>query len=108
MGGYEAANDRPAKSASFTNGSQFSWLPYKKHSLGANAIDSYSRALSSIAFREGDVILTTGEDYASNQISFLSVSKRFGVNVVRTRSNKAGGTDLDHFEKKIKAHTPQA
>src|SRR6185369_17647520 len=38
----------------------------------ASATDAYTRALSSIPFKTGDVILTSNDDYISNQIQFLS------------------------------------
>lgn len=57
--------------------------------IGASATDAYNRALSAIPFQTGDTILTTDNDYASNQIAFLSLEKRFGVNTVRMPQNGA-------------------
>jgi cysteine desulfurase / selenocysteine lyase len=48
-----------------------------------NATDAYARALSAIPFQAGDVILTTNDDYISNQFAFLSLQKRFGIRIVR-------------------------
>ena len=58
-----------------------------------NATVAYSEALSSIAFERGDVILTSQNDYVSNQLMFLALAHRFGVEVVRAQMlRKAGWT----------------
>ncbi len=71
-----------------------------------NATDAYSRALSAIPFRAGDVILTTSDDYISNQIAFLALQKRFGVVVVRARNLPSGDLDLDDFAQLLRRHRP--
>lgn len=108
IGGYEAANERGKEISEFYSvAADFLTCSPRNIAFTANATDAYSRALSSIPFQSGDVILTTGEDYVSNQISFLSLSKRFGVKVVRAKSNWFGGINLDDFEKKIREHHPK-
>lgn len=72
-----------------------------------NATDSYARALSSIPFEKGDIILTTTQDYVSNQIQFLSLQKRLGIKVVRAPGNSEGDLDLTEFEKLYKSHLPK-
>lgn len=72
-----------------------------------NATDSYARALSSIPFVEGDTILTTTQDYVSNQIQFLSLQKRWGIKVVRVAGRANGDLDLDAFEQLFKTHRPK-
>ena len=72
-----------------------------------NATDSYNRALSSIVFQKGDVILTTNNDYASNQIAFLQLVKRHGVNVIRITDLPTGGIDVESAEELIKKHKPK-
>jgi cysteine desulfurase / selenocysteine lyase len=62
-----------------------------------SATDAYSRALSAIPFRAGGVILTTNDDYISNQTAFLSLQKRFGIRLIRANDLPAGGVDADHF-----------
>src|SRR4029077_681967 len=63
--------------------------------FAANATDAYARALSSIPFERGDVILTTLDDYISNQIQFLSLVRRLGVEVVHAPNAPEGGVDVD-------------
>ena len=72
-----------------------------------NATDAYSRALSAIPFAPGDYILTTNDDYISNQIAFLSLQKRLGVRIIRSGNLTNGDIDLDNFEQLIKKHSPK-
>ncbi|WCT11659.1 aminotransferase class V-fold PLP-dependent enzyme [Mucilaginibacter jinjuensis] len=64
----------------------------------ASATDSYTRALSSIPFEVGDIILTDTDDFISNQIQFLSCKKRFNVEIVRIKDAPEGGVDLADLE----------
>lgn len=72
-----------------------------------SATDSFNRALSSIAFKQKDVILTTTNDYPSNFIAFLSLQKRFGVSTVLVANTDTGEMDLQDLERKIKKHSPK-
>ncbi|MEW6735902.1 MAG: aminotransferase class V-fold PLP-dependent enzyme [Acidobacteriota bacterium] len=67
----------------------------------ASATDSYTRALSSIPFQSGDVILTDNDDFISNQIQFLSCQKRFGIKIVRIKNAPEGGVDLADLEQNL-------
>lgn len=75
--------------------------------LAYNATDAYARAMSSIAFEAGDVILTTDDDYVSNQLAFLSLKKHYGVNISRVRCLASGDLDMNDFEEKIKSLRPK-
>lgn len=72
----------------------------------ASATDSYTRALSSIPFKKGDVILTSNDDFISNQIQFLSCQKRFGIKIERIRNAREGGVDLNDLDHKLKTLHP--
>jgi cysteine desulfurase / selenocysteine lyase len=72
-----------------------------------NATDSFSRALSSIPFSSGESILTTNDDYISNQIAFLSLQKKFGIKVLRAANLRNGDVDLNNFEEMIRNHHPK-
>jgi selenocysteine lyase/cysteine desulfurase len=52
------------------------------------------QALSSIPFRRGDVIVTTRNDYASNQIQYLALAERLELEVVRAPDAPEGGVDV--------------
>ncbi len=71
-----------------------------------NATDSYARALSSIPFKASDYILTTQNEYSSNQIAFLGLQKRFGIQIAKSRNLSNGDLDLEHFEELIRSLNP--
>ena len=72
-----------------------------------SATDAYSRALSSIPFQNGDVLLTTKDDYVSNQIAFIQLQKRNGVRIVRAENRASGEVDLDSIAGLIRLHRPK-
>ena len=71
-----------------------------------SASDAYTKALSSIPFTEGGTILTTDDDYISNQIGFFSLQKRFNLNILRSNNLENGLIDLEDFEEKVRKHKP--
>jgi cysteine desulfurase/selenocysteine lyase len=73
----------------------------------ASATYAFARAITSIPFKEGDVILTTDDDYISNQLAFLSLKQRFGIRVIRGGSLPDGNLDIDGFEKLMIQHRPK-
>ena len=75
--------------------------------FASSATDAYNRALSSIPFIKGDIILTTSNDYVSNQIAFLQLQKRFKVKLIRVPNMSTGEVDVDEMEKMIEKYTPQ-
>jgi cysteine desulfurase/selenocysteine lyase len=74
--------------------------------FAGNATDAYAKALSSIPFREGDTIITTEDDYISNQLAFLSLRNRFGLKVIRAKNLVDNSLDLGDFEELIVRHKP--
>ena len=72
-----------------------------------NATAAFAQALSSIPFRPGDVILTTSNDYASNQIQFLSLQKRFGIHCRRAPDDASGCVDTDAMSDMIRTLRPR-
>jgi selenocysteine lyase/cysteine desulfurase len=103
VGGYEAADLRHKEIEKFYH-SAARLLNTRSRNIAftANATDSFCRAVSSIPFEKGDVILTTNEDYISNQILYLSFVKRFGIELVRVKSLESGVIDLEELEKNLK------
>lgn len=71
-----------------------------------SATDAYAKALSAIPFKPGDAILTTTNDYISNQIAFLSLQKRYDLRILRSHNLANGDVDLEHFEELIRLHHP--
>lgn len=72
-----------------------------------NATDAYSRALSSIPVGHGDTILTTENDYVSNQLMFLSLSDRQNVAVRRIPEAAEGGFCPDEANRMIREIEPR-
>ncbi|HTJ53706.1 MAG TPA: aminotransferase class V-fold PLP-dependent enzyme [Cyclobacteriaceae bacterium] len=102
IGGYEASNLKADSIKEFYKqaGLLVNCNP-SNIAFTASATDSYTRALSSIPFIEGDTILTDCDDFISNQIQFLSCKKRFGLNIVRIKNASIGGVDLVDLEEKL-------
>ena len=72
-----------------------------------NATVSYLQALSSIPFKQDDVILTTNNDYISNQIQFLALQSRYGVRIERAPDTQEGGVDVQLMGEMIRTHKPR-
>ncbi len=95
IGGYEAADrasaaieDAYAAVAALVGGSP-SQIAMVEH-----ATAGFVAALSSVPFRRGDLILTTRHDYSSNQIQYLNLADRLGVEVLRAPDGPEGGVDV--------------
>jgi selenocysteine lyase/cysteine desulfurase len=58
-----------------------------------NATVAFFQALSAFDFRAGDVIVTTRNDYISNQLAYLSLAKRHGIEVRRAANLESGEVD---------------
>jgi selenocysteine lyase/cysteine desulfurase len=108
LGGYETANLMSSEIEEFYTETA-KLLKGKPENIAytTNATDSFSRALSSIPFTESDYILTTNDDYISNQIAFIAYQKRFGVKILRSGNLPNGDIDLEDFERLMKKHQPQ-
>ena len=108
MGGYEAAELRKDAIRSFYTATA-DLLNTKPENIAgaANATDAYARALSAIPFERDDVILTTNNDYVSNQLAFLSLQRRYGIRVVRAEDEADNGVSVDDMAAKIRALRPR-
>nr|WP_294947125.1 aminotransferase class V-fold PLP-dependent enzyme [uncultured Mucilaginibacter sp.] len=108
IGGYEASAYKVNEINSFYTEAAllFNTKP-ANIAFTASATDSYTRALSSIPFAQGDIILTDNDDFVSNQIQFLSLQKRFGVKIVHIDNSPIGGVDLNDLQQKLKTLQPK-
>ncbi|MEO1258040.1 MAG: aminotransferase class V-fold PLP-dependent enzyme [Bacteroidota bacterium] len=75
--------------------------------MSSGATEGYNKALSSIPLKSGDVIVTTDDDYSSNQIAFLFLAKTIGVKILRAAKLPEGGVDANSVETLIKKHRPK-
>jgi selenocysteine lyase/cysteine desulfurase len=107
IGGYEAADAKAAEIAGFYEAiARLLNAKPRNIAFATSATDAYARTLSAIPFRLGDAILTTENDYISNQIAFLALQKRFGIKLIRARDTAEGGVDVADFELLLKKHRP--
>jgi cysteine desulfurase/selenocysteine lyase len=107
LGGYEVARLRENDINEFYNEiARLINCSTDNIAFAYNATDAYAKALSSIPFKSGDFLLTTNDDYISNQIAFLSLKKRFNINIVRAANLANGDIDLEDFERLLKEHRP--
>lgn len=108
IGGYEAeAEAADAISAAYASVAQLLSTTPERVAFTEHATTSFTQALSAIPFRQGDVVLTTRADYVSNQIQYLALSRRFGVEVVRAPDAPEGGVDLTAMEGLIHRRRPR-
>jgi selenocysteine lyase/cysteine desulfurase len=108
LGGYEAADAREEAIHDFYAATaQLLGCKARNIAFAPNATDAFARALSSIPFASGDLILTTRDDYISNQIAFFSLRKRFGVDVVHAPNVSEGGVDVGAMERLMRERRPR-
>lgn len=108
IGGYEAADQAAADISGFYQAvARLLHTQPRNIAFAASATDAYARALSAIDWQAGDVILTTENDYVSNQIAFLSLQKRFHIRLLRARDTAEGGVDVADVERLIREHHPR-
>ena len=108
IGGYEAADKRRDEIAAvYRSVGRLIGADARNIAVTENATASFIQALSAIAFKPGDVILTTQNDYASNQIMYLSLASRFGIELVRAPDHPSGGVDVSAVEELVHRRRPK-
>ena len=96
IGGYEAADEasESVQQAYRAVAGLIGAAP-ENVAIVENATVAFFQALSSFDFKSGDIIVTTRNDYISNQLAYLSLARRCGVVVRRAEDVAAGGVDPD-------------
>jgi selenocysteine lyase/cysteine desulfurase len=108
IGGYEAEELRaPEIGAAYRSVARLLGTESRNIAFKDNATVSNLQAISSIPFAAGDLILTTRNDYASNQIQFLSLQRRLSVRVLRAPDDAAGGVDVQAMANLIRDQRPK-
>ncbi len=108
VGGYEAADLRAeAVSGVYSGLARLLGTSPRNVAVTENATVSFASVLSAVPFREGDVILTTRNDYVSNQIQYLSLSRRLGVEIVRAPDRPGGGVDAPAMADQVRRLRPR-
>src|SRR5260370_6743304 len=94
VGGYEAEDEAEAKvRETYELLGRVVGAPATNVAIVENATVAFSQALSAFDFRPGDRIVTTRADYPSNQLTYLSLARRAGVETVRADDLPEGGVD---------------
>src|SRR5690606_11935337 len=91
LGGYEAADaaaDRIART--YDDVARLVGARPPNIAVVENATVGFAQALSAFDFRPGDVILTSRNDYVSNQLMYLSLAGRLGIEVIRAEDAPEG------------------
>lgn len=108
LGGYEAAENcfDEIQNSYRAIGQLIGSQPHNI-ALTENATGSFLQALSSINFSANDVIVTSSNDYASNQIMYLSLVERLGVRLFRVEDGPDGSVDLHRLENLLRRLNPK-
>jgi selenocysteine lyase/cysteine desulfurase len=108
IGGYEAADAcREAIRSSYTAVADLIGCQSRNVAFVENATVGYAQALSAIPFEKGDTVLTSTSDYISNQIMFLSLARRMGVEILRVPNAPEGGVDIEAMCATIRNDRPR-
>ena len=108
IGGYEAYRERLGDiNQCYGDVAQLLGTGPRNIAFVENATVAFSQALSAIPFASGDVILTSEDDYISNQIMFLSLSRRMDIQIIRAPAQESGGVDLDAMIRLMDEHHPR-
>ncbi|MCD0478139.1 aminotransferase class V-fold PLP-dependent enzyme [Chryseobacterium sp. LC2016-29] len=108
FGGYEVANKKAELLENFyTETAKLINCKPSNIAFMTSATEAFSKALSSIIFKEGDTVITTVDDYISNQITFISLQKRLNVKIIRIKKLENNELDLEDFENLIKQNHPK-
>ena len=107
-GGYEAADAAAAKiAAAYEDIAAVVGAARRNIAVVGSATQGFALALSAFDFAPGDVILTSSDDYVSNQIMYLSLAARRGVRVVRASDAPEGGVDVDAWDALLRTERPR-
>jgi selenocysteine lyase/cysteine desulfurase len=107
LGGYEAAEARAdALHQVYQTLGRLLGADARNLAMTQNATLAFSQALETFDFAPGDMILTSRADYASNQIMYLSLAQRRGVEIVRAPDAPEGGIDPSAVRSLVQRRRP--
>jgi selenocysteine lyase/cysteine desulfurase len=96
LGGYEAAEARTdALRRVYQDLGRLIGAGARNLALVQSSTLAFAQALLAFDFAPGDTILTSRADYASNQIMYLSLARRRGIEIIRAPDATEGGIDPD-------------
>jgi len=102
IGGYEA-EDAVAEQVEETYAlvGRLIGAPAGNVALVENATVAVAQALSAFDFHAGDVLVTTHNDYTSNQLMYLALAERLGIEVRRADDLPGGGVDPESVRRLV-------
>jgi selenocysteine lyase/cysteine desulfurase len=107
LGGYEAAESQAgALQSSYEALAGVLGCEARNLALVQNSTVAFAQALSAFDLKAGDIVLTSRSDYASNQIMYLSLARRRGVELLRAPDAVEGGIDPDEVRKLVRRRRP--
>jgi selenocysteine lyase/cysteine desulfurase len=107
LGGYEAADARAGEiQSSYDAVAALLHTQRRNIAVVQNSTVAFSQAIAAFDFQPGDTLLTSRSDYASNQITYLSLARRRGVRVVRAPDAPEGGVDPDAVRQLVVRERP--
>jgi selenocysteine lyase/cysteine desulfurase len=106
-GGYEAGDEQAAaRERAYADVARLLGAAARNVAVVQNSTVAFAQALAAFDFAPGDVILTTRDDYASNQIAYLALARRRGAVVERADELPAGGVDPESVRERIRRRRP--
>ena len=107
IGGYEAADAQvDALRDAYQAVGRLIGASGRNVAMQQNSTVAFAQAFAAFDLRRGDLILTSRADYASNQIMYLALSRRVGVEVVRAPDAPEGGIDPQAVRELIRRRRP--
>lgn len=108
IGGYEAAAAAaPAIERTYAGLAELVGARAGEIAVLSSATHAFAQAMSAFDFSPGDVIVTSSDDYISNQLMFLSLAARRGVRVERAADLEEGGIDPQAVRALVRRHRPR-
>jgi selenocysteine lyase/cysteine desulfurase len=107
IGGYEAAETRvEALRNAYTSLGRLLGTSAKNLAMLQNSTIAFAQAFAAFDLGPGDLILTSRADYASNQIMYLALARRRGVETVRASDAPEGGIDPQAVRELVRRRRP--
>jgi selenocysteine lyase/cysteine desulfurase len=107
IGGYEAADARvDALGRAYAALGRLLGAAPRNLAMQQNSTVAFAQAFAAFDLGPGDLILTSRADYASNQIMYLALARRRGVEIVRAPDAPEGGIDLGAVRELVSRRRP--
>jgi selenocysteine lyase/cysteine desulfurase len=107
LGGYEAAEAKATEiQKAYAAVARLLGAEARNIAMVQNSTVAFAQAMSTFDPGPGDVVLTSRSDYASNQIMFLSLARRRGVEIVRAADAAPGGVDPEDVRRIVARRRP--